>query len=143
MRWCSLLVLVAPLGVGAGPLEDAAKKELEPFQGSWKAVSIQHADGRQASEGEVQNTRLVVEGNKFTLTGKDSTLSGTFTVNPTKTPKTIDVLLTAQDGRETKFLGIYQIEGGTRKSCFALPGRERPAQFSSEKGYFGFEWRRK
>jgi uncharacterized protein (TIGR03067 family) len=142
MRWCRLLILLAPLGTGGAPLEDAAKKELEQVQGSWKAVSIQHVDGRQASADEVQNTRLVIEGNKFTLTSKDSTIPGTFTVNPAKTPKAIDVLLTSKDGRETKFLGIYQIQGNTRKSCFALPGKERPTQFSSEEGYFGFEWRR-
>src|SRR5262249_45853031 len=142
MRWCSLLILLAPLSAGGAPLGDAAKKELEQFQGSWKAVSIQHADGRQASEDEVQNTRLVVEGNKFTLTGKDSIISGTFTINPAKTPKTIDVLLTSKDGREIKFLGIYQMQGDKRKSCFALPEKERPTQFSSDKGYFGFEWRR-
>ncbi len=143
MRCCGLLLLLAPLAVAVGAaVEDAAKKDLEQFQGSWKAVSIQHADGRQASEDEVQNTRLVIEGNKFTLTGKDSTISGTFTVNPAKTPKTIDVLLTSKDGRETKFLGIYQMQGDKRKSRFALPRKERPTQFLSEKGYFGFEWRR-
>jgi len=144
MRWCSLLVLLTPLGAGGGASpEEAVKKELQQFQGSWKAVSILHVDGRRASDDEVQNTRLVVEGNKFTLTGENSTISGTFTVNPAKTPKTIDVRLTSKDGRATKFLGIYQIQGDTRKSCFALPDKERPTQFSSEKGYFGFEWRRK
>jgi uncharacterized protein (TIGR03067 family) len=126
---------------GVGP-EDSAKKELQQFQGPWKAISIQHADGRQASEDEVQNTRLVIQGNKFTLTGKDYTVSGTFSVTPTRTPKAIDVLLMSKEGRETKFLGIYQMRAGTRKSCFALPEKERPTQFSSEKGYFGFEWKR-
>jgi uncharacterized protein (TIGR03067 family) len=142
MCWCSLLIVLAPLGAGGAPPDDAAKKELEQFQGSWKAVSILHADGSQASEDEVQNTRLVVEGNKFTLTGKDFTIFGTFTVNPTKSPKTIDVLLTSKDKREIKVLGIYQMQSDKRKSCFALPGEERPTQFSSEKGFFGFEWKR-
>jgi uncharacterized protein (TIGR03067 family) len=144
MRCCSLLILLAPLAVGVGaPSEDAAMQELQRFQGAWQAVSFQHADGRQASEEEVKNTRLVIEGNRFTLTGKDYTLAGTFTIDSTKTPKMIDVLLTSKDGRETRFLGIYQIQGDTRKSCFALAGKERPTQLSSEKEYFGFEWKRK
>lgn len=143
MFWCSLLILLVPLGAGDGlQSEDIAKKELQRFQGSWKAVSIQRADGGQASRDELQSTRLVVKGTKFTLTGKNYTISGTFAINPARTPKTIDVLLTSKDGRETKLLGIYQIQGETRKSCFALPNKERPTQFSSEKGYIGFEWRR-
>jgi uncharacterized protein (TIGR03067 family) len=142
MRICTLLVLLASVAAAATPLDDAAKKELGQFQGSWKAVSIQQADGRQAPLDEVQNTRLVVEGNKFTLTGKNSTIAGTFTVNPTKTPRTIDVLLTSKDGRETRLLGIYQIQGDTRKTYFAMPGIGRPTSFSSENGHIGFEWRR-
>ncbi len=143
MYWCSLLILLAPLGIGdATSSDDAAKKELQQFQGSWKAVAIQHPDGRRASEDEVQNTRLVIEGNKLTLTGSNYSISGTFSVNPTRTPKTIDVLLPAKDGGETKFLGIYQMQSDKRQSCFALSGKERPTEFSSETGYFGFEWRR-
>jgi uncharacterized protein (TIGR03067 family) len=144
MRCCGLLILLAPLAVGVGaPSEDAAKQELQRFQGAWQAVAFQHADGRQASAEEVKNTHLVIEGNRFTLTCKDYTIAGTFTIDPSKTPKTIDVLLTAKDGLETRFLGIYQIQGDTRKSCFALAGKERPTQFSSEQEYFGFEWKQK
>jgi uncharacterized protein (TIGR03067 family) len=142
MFWCSLLILLAPLGAGDALADDVAANELQQFQGSWKAVSIQHADGRPASKDEVQNTRLVIDGRKFTLTGKNYTICGRFTINSAKTPKNIDVLLTSKDGPETKFLGVYQIQGDTRKSCFALPAKERPTQFFAEKGYFGFEWRR-
>jgi uncharacterized protein (TIGR03067 family) len=143
MLWCSLLILLAPVGAGDGARsEDIAQNELQQFQGSWTAVSIQHADGRQASKDEVQNTRLVIEGKKFTLVGKNYTISGVFTINSFKTPKTIDVVLTSKDGRAMKFLGIYEMQGDTRKSCFALPDNERPTQFSSAKGYFGFEWKR-
>jgi uncharacterized protein (TIGR03067 family) len=143
MWCCSLLIVLAPLAAGdRTSSEDILKKELQQFQGSWKAVSIRHGNGRQASEDEVQNTRLVVKENKFTLTGKNYTIEGSFKVNPATAPKSIDVLLTSKDGRETKFLGIYETKGKTRKSCFALPEKERPTQFSTEKGYFGFKWKR-
>jgi uncharacterized protein (TIGR03067 family) len=143
MRWCTVLILLAPLGVVCGaPPEDAVKNELRQFQGPWKAIAIQQADGRQAPAEEVQYTRLAVEGNKFVLTGKGYTIPGTFTIDPTKSPRAIDVTITPKEGRPLKFLGIYQMKGDTRKSCFALPGRERPTQFSAEKGFIGFEWKR-
>jgi uncharacterized protein (TIGR03067 family) len=128
---------------GDSPRDEAVKKELKRFQGSWKAVSIRNTDGKQAPDDQVQKTRLIVEGNKFTLTSKDATITGTFTINPSATPKRIDVTLTSKEGKETKLLGIYQIKGDTRKSCFAVPGKERPSEFTSKPGYLGFEWKRK
>ncbi len=130
-------------GTGWGQNSKDIEKELQPFQGSWKAISMHHPDGRQTSQDEVANTHLVIEGNKFRLLGKDHfVVSGTFFINPVKSPKTIDVVLTSKDGRETRFLGIYQVQGEQRKSCFGLAGKERPTRFSYEKGCFGYTWER-
>ena len=136
MSWFSLLLMLVP------PLDAAAKKDLEHFQGSWKAVAIHYADGRHASEDELRDFRLVVTGTKFTLTSKNFSISGTFAVDASKTPKTIDVLLTSKDGPDTRLLGISQIRGDTRRSCFTLAGKERPRQFSAEKAFSAFEWER-
>lgn len=141
MRWCSLLILFVPLSATGEPGPDVVKKDLQQFQGSWRAISIHQADGRPATEDEIKNARLVVDGTKFTLKGKDFTINGSFTIDPTKTPKTIDVVLTGDDGTKTTFLGIYRIQGETRKSSFALEGA-RPTQFSPKKGHLGFEWTR-
>jgi uncharacterized protein (TIGR03067 family) len=143
MRWYVLLVWLISLGVaGAAAPPDAVNKELIKFQGSWKAISMQYPDGRQATADEVKNTRLVVEGDQFTMTIQSSSVSGTFLVNPSTTPPSIDAVLTPQGGHETRLLGIYQIQGDTRTSCFALPDKERLKSFSAEKGYFRFEWKK-
>jgi uncharacterized protein (TIGR03067 family) len=134
------ILLGARLWAGGGVGEDAVSKEIKLFHGSWKAVALQRSDGSKASDEQVQNTRLVVEGNKFTLTTANYKITGTFTVDPTKTPKTIDVTL--GDGQGAKLLGIYEQRGDTRKSYFALPEKERPRQFGAESGYIGFEWKR-
>jgi uncharacterized protein (TIGR03067 family) len=91
----------------------------------------------------VKNIHLVIAGKEFTLTGKDYTITGTLTIDPAKTPKTIDVLIKSRHGEVTRFLGIYEIRGDQRNSCFALEGKKRPTQFTLEKGHFGFEWKRK
>lgn len=143
MYWASLLVLLFPFGAPASvSTDDLLKQELQQFQGSWKAVAIHNADGRQSTKEEIDSTRLSVVGNKFTLTGEKFSVTGTFAVDPTKSPKTIDVLLTSKEGRETKVLGIYEIRGDIRKSCFTLGESERPRQFTMAKGYFGFEWKK-
>jgi uncharacterized protein (TIGR03067 family) len=143
MCWSYFLILLASLGTAGAPSDAAVKKELERFQGNWQAVSIQHVDGRLATEAELRVTRLVVEGNKFTLTGKDYSITGTFTIDPTRKPRTIDVMLANSKKPEEKILGIYQMKGGTRKSCFAFPGTDRPGDFQSAgKGYLRLEWKR-
>jgi uncharacterized protein (TIGR03067 family) len=143
MRLCVLLALLAGLTLAADkPREDAVKKELAKFQGSWQAVTVQHADGQPAAAEEARETHLVVEGNKFTLTGKGYSISGTFTLDPTKAPKAIDVLVKPNDGPAVRFPGIYAVLGDKRKSCFAPSGKKRPARFTSAEGFFGFEWKR-
>jgi uncharacterized protein (TIGR03067 family) len=125
------------------PLDEAGKTDLQQFQGTWKAALILNDDGKPATPKELDDTTLVVKGNRFTLKSKDYTITGRFTIDPAVSPKAIDVLLDATDGDPTtKLLGIYRIDGETRKSCFALPNQPRPARFpDSPKGYLQFEWK--
>lgn len=139
---CSFVVLFLFLLTATALPQGGASKELQLFQGSWQAIALQQADGRMASEDEVRSTSLVVEGNTFTLLAKDLSIRGTFSVDPSKTPRTIDVLLPA-NGQQTLLLGIYRIEGDIRQSCFALPGKERPRDFAPKQGHIGFQWKRK
>lgn len=94
MRYCLLLLIVAPMALVAGQGDDrAVNKELDQFQGSCQAISVIDFDGKPRSADDVQHTRLVVKGNTFTLTDKQNTIRGTFSIDPTRVPKTIDVAL--------------------------------------------------
>jgi uncharacterized protein (TIGR03067 family) len=138
---CVVAWLILPV---KGPLDDALKTDLDRFQGEWRAVSVLSDDGRPVTAEELENTRLIVEGNRFTLKGKESVVTGRFTIDGAKAPKTIDVILDG-NGREkpVRLLGIYRIDGEIRKSCFAMPGEDRPTRFpASAKGYLQFEWKR-
>jgi uncharacterized protein (TIGR03067 family) len=143
---CLYLCLVAAALTSPAdtPLASTPSSDLDQFQGEWKAVSIINDEGKPTPAGELEQTKLIVKGDRFTLKANDSTISGRFSINSAVSPKTIDVLLDATDGPPTtKLLGIYRIDGDTRKSCFALPDRPRPAQFpDSPKGFLQFEWKR-
>jgi uncharacterized protein (TIGR03067 family) len=144
MRYLKLLIVLTPIALaGAGSPDDAAKQDLQRYQGTWAAVSIVNPDGRKATEAELRDTRLVVAGNTFTLTSKDLTVSGTFTLDPSRSPKTIDVFVGDTKKTENKLVGIYQIDGEIRRSSFALSGQARPRDFSAlQKGCLQFEWKR-
>lgn len=139
MRWSILgIFCVSIIAYAAFP--QGIEGDLERFQGAWAAVSMQAEDGRPAPADEVAAMRLVVNRNKFTLTGKDYKISGTFSIDPRMMPKTIDVELDDESG--DKLLGIYEIRGDVRRSCFAMPGRPRPMTFMyGVQDYLIFEWK--
>src|SRR5262245_23322099 len=133
----SLLLLVSMAMLVCTPADEKVNNELERFQGTWQAVAFSNGDDGQVTEKELKDIQIAITANQFKLTGTGYTITGTFEIDSSKSPKTIDVLITSKHGRETRFLGIYEIQGDRRKSCFFLEGIERPTRFTSEKGYFG------
>jgi uncharacterized protein (TIGR03067 family) len=122
------------------PSDEAVTKELKHFQGKWEAIFAQNIDGKLQTDVELQLTNLEVDGDKFTMKTGSLTVSGTFTVDPSKKVKTIDIFL--GDSKDNVMRGIYEIKGNTRKSCFAEPSKDRPDRFrNKEKGYLILEWR--
>ncbi len=117
-----------------GPKDEAVKAELKRFEGSWKFVSMEF-EGKMVPEASFTDSRMTCQGDKFTTKGAESA-KGTFAVDPTVTPKTIDIILSAGegDGAKVTILGIYELEGDTYKICSGLPGKPRPTEFAAPKG---------
>lgn len=144
MNSLSLAFLIGGwIATATGVPPDAAQKELQRFQGTWQAVSVRNPDGRPATPDELAHIRLIVDGNTFTLQGKEFAITGRFTIDPSRSPRAIDVTLDRKEGEPpVKLLGIYRIDGDVRKSCFAMPEQERPRDFpESPKGYLRLEWK--
>jgi uncharacterized protein (TIGR03067 family) len=136
-----LLLLAVPLLAAEPPKADAAKDELKKFEGKWKLVS-QDFDGKEADPENVKTASLVVAGNEFTMKIGNETHKGKFTIDPAKKPKTIDTEFTEGSLKDSKVLGIYEIDGDTRKSCFAGPDKDRPTDFTSGTGKYIWTWKR-
>ena len=141
-RIAILFVLTLACVSGNAVGEDAVKSDLQLFQGTWQPVFIKNSEGVIVSADDLKATRLFVKGNEFTFTNKEASISGTFTIDPSKIPKTIDFLLANSKSPDEKFLGVYEIRGERRLSCFAFPKQERPRVLRpAEKGYLMFEWK--
>jgi uncharacterized protein (TIGR03067 family) len=118
----ALTIVAAIVMVGESPQEDKDK-----FQGTW-VVILGEREGVKISEQSEKEIRVVIEGDRYSLMREDRTQSGTFTLDPSRTPKTIDIR--PDDGKTV--LGIYTIEGDTQKVCFSEYGRDRPTDFTTE-----------
>jgi uncharacterized protein (TIGR03067 family) len=134
LRLHALLVLAVGLLLAADAKEDTAKKELKKLEGTWQVVSME-MDGQKQPEDEAKQFKVVIKGNKYSLKRGDDTVNqGTFTIDATKKPKTIDIKPSEGDNSGQTMLGIYEQDGDTQKTCYAQPDKKRPTKFSSDDG---------
>lgn len=136
----SLCVAVAALGLVAAdaPKPDAVKAELAKMEGTWRLAAAE-VDGKQMPEEQAKLVTRTITGDKYEVTrGGKPAGKGTMTVDPTKTPKTVDaeIVMAGKDGQPhtVKVLGIYEMDGDTMKTCLADPSKPRPTEFAAKEG---------
>jgi len=111
---------------------DKASKEL---QGEWRAVELQ-TSGNPAPKEVVEKARLEVKGDEVTWnSGGTGVRKSRVRLDPSRSPKEIDI--TALDGprKGTIYLGIYSLEKGQLRLCYSA--KERPKEFKTERGELG------
>src|SRR4051812_40541783 len=117
------------LKAGDPPKGDAAK-----MQGTWAFVTHE-MDGKKAPEDALKNMTVTIKGNTFTVKNGDQVIqAGTQKLDGTKKPRTIDATITEGEGKGTKMLGIYELDGDTMKVCFDEKGKARPTAFKAAEG---------
>ena len=126
-------------GFGAAADDKAdLEKEVKKFQGTWTFESSE-SGGKKLPAGELKGFILIFEGNKHTVKKGDDVIQvGTQKIDPSKSPKTIDVTMTEGPNKGTVMLGIYEIDGDTLKVCFDPQGKKRPTEFKSAPGSDNF-----
>ena len=140
MRISSVLLFCA-VGIAAsgGPgtvADDKAEleKEARKFQGTWTFESSV-TGSEELPADQLKMLVVIFEGDKHTVKkGDDVFQVGTQKLDPSKSPKTIDVTMAEGPNKGTVMLGIYEIDGDTLKVCFDPQGKKRPTEFKSEAG---------
>jgi uncharacterized protein (TIGR03067 family) len=128
----------SPLATGDGnkePLDvDYAKLE-----GTWQVVSLE-VDGKEIPKETIKESRLIIKGKEFTMKEKIATYKGTFSIDSSKSPKTIDIKFTEGPEKGNTSLGIYELDGDDLKLCLTVTAKERPTEFTTKaKSGHGFE----
>jgi uncharacterized protein (TIGR03067 family) len=117
--------------VAADAKDDAVKKDLDALQGKWKVTSLQR-DGK--ADDSAKDAVRVIEGDKYTLDLPTGKVQGTFKIDPTAKPKTMDQTPSGGRFKDKTLLGVYQLDGDTLKICFSEPGKDRPTDFTAKEG---------
>lgn len=115
------------------PEGDPVKREAGLLRDTWNFVSVEQGGVKQPrrKRGEELQT-ITIDGNKFEVKRGDTVLqTGTYTFDPAKKPKTIDLAVAEGEGKGTVRPGVYELDGDTLKLCFDPQGKKRPAGFES------------
>jgi uncharacterized protein (TIGR03067 family) len=145
MRTRALLVWVAVLGIAAAPPRaDEATWERWRLQGTWEMTGLE-VNGEEVPAKKLAGTTLTIKGDKYITKVKDTAREVTFTLDPAKDPKAIDMFF--PDGAELPKLskGIYELDGDTLRICrHQMAGEDRPRSFVTMAGtnLFVVTWKR-
>jgi len=133
----AVIALLATLGLAAVAVADDAadKKDKEKLQGTWMAVAGE-TEGKD--DPEAKDHALLIEGDKFSIKKGDTVIvRGTFKINASKSPKTMDMEIT--DGpekvKDKAAQAIYAVDGDELTWCVGEPGSgERPEKLATKEG---------
>ena len=137
MKKCMLVAAVLALTVASSARADD-KQERAKFNGKWVAVALT-GDGMEIPADMLKKVPWywIIDDKKIlskrpTGGGRVREETINFTIDPTKSPKTIDI--TDRERKETH-KGIYELKGDTLTICFVMrAGAERPDDLTSKKG---------
>lgn len=104
------------------------------FEGEWRMISG-IMDGHQMEKSLVKWIRRVTQGNQTTVyAGPQIMMRVEFTIDSSKSPKTIDYLNIAGSNEGKTQYGIFEFEGAQLTICVSAPDTPRPTQFQSTAG---------
>jgi uncharacterized protein (TIGR03067 family) len=133
----SLVTRVGMLAVAAGADDEATKKDMKALTGTWRIVS-EEREGTELGDEELKGAEAIyaADGRYSMVRGGDKPVyEGTFEIDATTEPKTIDFTQVSEGRTEGRVIpGIYEIEGDTLRVCRTTGGKGRPTGFSAPAG---------
>jgi uncharacterized protein (TIGR03067 family) len=121
---------------GSQSIPDAIAEEIAKLQGTWKQIACEQDGLTEAlDEFGLEPTSTFVD-DTYVVTLADGTIAikGTFKLDPTQVPKTIDWTDTFGADAGKTFLAIYSLEGDRLIFCAADDGQERPTELRTGPG---------
>jgi uncharacterized protein (TIGR03067 family) len=129
-----VLLVVSPAGQPPAAREDAIKKTLLRWQGTWRPISAVE-NGATLPADKLKDQSFFVGADTFLIRqGQIALQAGNLQIDPTVSPSTVNVIVKQGQKKDTTLLGIYSLDGDKLKICFDPKGQERPKEFESGAG---------
>ncbi len=108
-------------------------EESKKLQGTWDFASLEMG-GQEIPEATLKTSSITIKGDKFTTVTGGTTYKGTYSLDITKNPRTIDLIFTDGPEKGNTSLGIYELRGDRWKLCLDVSSKSRPREFVSKVG---------
>jgi uncharacterized protein (TIGR03067 family) len=125
--------LVFVFSIAALAADTAVDKEIAKWQGTWKALSVEH-DGKLTPPEKLKPIKLTVDGANYHFQNGDFSERGTYKFDPTQEPKALDIVVGEGPDKGKVYLVIYKIEGDRLTICLESANKNRPKQFTGKAG---------
>jgi RNA polymerase sigma-70 factor (ECF subfamily) len=107
--------------------QDAASLAMKELEGTWRVVSVEIGN-QPAPDEPGPNNLLIFERNRCTVKVGKKEFAATFTIDPSKTPRWLDM---KDDKSGIVWPGIYELKGDTLRLFLGSPGKAHPTKFST------------
>ncbi len=123
----ALLTTAALTALAADP------HDTKSVQGDWVPVKAE-LGGQPMDDGVLKTISLKLGDGTYEVYVGDKPDKGTFKVDSTTTPRSMDVTGTDGPNKGKTFPAIYELKDETLCICYDLSGTRRPAEFKSIAG---------
>ena len=137
--WCFRAVMFVVIAAAsasalAADKEEVIKADRALLAGEWRVVSVE-ANGNTNTDPVVARVTVVnrLDGTWSLLSNGKIIAEGTSTIDPTTSPKTIELKSSrgsVENARGTHYRGIYEVHETTRRLCFVPVDKPLPESFA-------------
>lgn len=103
----------------------------KPLEGTWKPESAELA-GKAYPTKILESMKLVLKGETYLVDVAGQLDEGRTKLDPSKSPKTIDITGAKGPNEGKTFQAIYERNGDVLKICYDLSGKSRPTEFATK-----------
>jgi RNA polymerase sigma factor (sigma-70 family) len=129
-RVAKTMQVLRSAGVDKVLLEGPRHPDAELLQGNWKVKEAEALGKHLPRETSTKQTWAIKDGDIVVHFDDGVKENWTFTLDPTVTPRSIDLKVTAGVKAGASAKGIYKLEGNSLRICFNGHG-ERPSRFDA------------
>ncbi len=126
----SAFLLARPVAPDSPPELEAP--DTQKIQGTWEFTDIVIGGQSVLADARKADAKMVFAGVKVNLhDNRGPGLDLSFTLDPAKKPRAIDLMRDTGNGQSETKVGIYKLDGDRLQMCLSAGAKTRPTEFAS------------